>query len=192
MLVLYSISTKNVRLYPREDDLPVVGLDTDQYAVLLVQENPPPLLGNNQEAKRIETVEITNPAGPVNGVLTVGWEILDLPPVGPEPNWVAFGARLAFNPGVKDLLSFALQNQPAVGLGLAVGLGKADEGKTQAFLGYWNAARQSGMIDPELIAQVVEIAGECFIPLDFIEALSAIPVNDQFSVDAATSDTSPT
>lgn len=179
MLVLYSVLTKEVRPYPREDDLPIVGLDTDQYAVLLVQENSPPLLLDNQGAKKIETVEITNPAGPINGTLNVGWEIFDLPPVQPQPNWVAFGARLAFNPGVKDLLSLALQNQPAVGLGLAVGLGKADEGKTQAFLGYWNAARQSGMISTELIAQVIQIAGECFIPLDFIEALSAIPANDQ-------------
>ena len=92
-----------------------------------------------------------------------------LPPV---PRWVDFSAVIMALPSVNLMLGEVLQNAPGLYGGLVVGLQNASEGDSRVFLTSWNAAYTMGLISPELITTVQEIAGEYDLPQSFIQALS--------------------
>jgi hypothetical protein len=87
------------------------------------------------------------------------------------PRWVDFSSVIMALPSVNLMLGAVLQNAPGLYGGLVVGLQKASEGDSRVFLTSWNAAYTMGLISPELIATVQEIAGEYDLPEAFIEAL---------------------
>ena len=91
-----------------------------------------------------------------------------LPPV---PRWVDFSAVIMALPSVNLMLGEVLQNAPGLYGGLVVGLQNASEGDSRVFLTSWNAAYTMGLISPELITTVQEIAGEYDLPEAFIGAL---------------------
>jgi hypothetical protein len=69
------------------------------------------------------------------------------------------------------MLGAVLQNAPGLYGGLVVGLQNASEGDSRVFLNSWNAAYAMGLISPELITTVQQIAGEYDLPEAFIGAL---------------------
>ena len=87
------------------------------------------------------------------------------------PRWVDFSSVIMALPSVNLMLGAVLQNAPGLYGGLVVGLQNASEGDIRVFLTSWNAAYTMGLISPELIATVQEIAGEYDLPEEFIEAL---------------------
>ena len=87
------------------------------------------------------------------------------------PRWVDFSSVIMALPSVNLMLGAVLQNAPGLYGGLVVGLQNASEGDSRVFLNSWNAAYTMGLISPELIATVQEIAGEYDLPEAFIEAL---------------------
>ena len=103
----------------------------------------------------------------VNGEYVI--EALPPPPI--VPRWVDFSAVIMAHPSVNLMLGAVLQNAPGLYGGLVVGLQNASEGDSRVFLNSWNAAYTMGIISPELITTVQEIAGEYDLPEAFIEAL---------------------
>ena len=95
-----------------------------------------------------------------------------LPPPIPTPRWVDFSAVIMAHPSVNLMLGAVLQNAPGLYGGLVVGLQNASEGDSRVFLNSWNAAYAMGLISPELITTVQQIAGEYDLPESFIQALS--------------------
>jgi hypothetical protein len=87
------------------------------------------------------------------------------------PRWVDFSAAIMAMPAINVMLGAVLQVAPGLYGGLVVGLQQASEGDSRVFLTSWNAAYAMGLISPELIATVQEIAGEYDLPEAFIEAL---------------------
>jgi hypothetical protein len=87
------------------------------------------------------------------------------------PRWVDFSAVIMALPSVNLMLGAVLQNAPGLYGGLVVGLQNASEGDTRVFLNSWNAAYTMGLILPELITTVQEIAGEYDLPEAFIGSL---------------------
>ena len=87
------------------------------------------------------------------------------------PRWVDFSSVIMALPSVNLMLGAVLQNAPGLYGGLVVGLQNASEGDSRVFLNSWNVAYTMGLISPELIATVQEIAGEYDLPEAFIEAL---------------------
>jgi hypothetical protein len=87
------------------------------------------------------------------------------------PRWVDFSAAIMAMPAINVMLGAVLQAAPGLYGGLVVGLQQASEGDSRVFLTSWNAAYAMGLISPELIATVQEIAGEYDLPEAFIEAL---------------------
>ena len=98
-----------------------------------------------------------------------------LPPV---PRWVDFSAVIMALPSVNLMLGAVLQNAPGLYGGLVVGLQNASEGDSRVFLNSWNAAYTMGLISPELITTVQEIAGEYDLPEAFIGALEPPIINN--------------
>ena len=103
----------------------------------------------------------------VNGEYVI--EALPPPPI--VPRWVDFSGVIMALPSVNLMLGAVLQNAPGLYGGLVVGLQNASEGDSRVFLNSWNAAYTMGLISPELIATVQEIAGEYDLPEAFIGAL---------------------
>ena len=103
----------------------------------------------------------------VNGEYVI--EALPPPPI--VPRWVDFSAVIMAHPSVNLMLGEVLQNAPGLYGGLVVGLQNASEGDSRVFLNSWNAANTMGLISPELITTVQEIAGEYDLPEAFIGAL---------------------
>ena len=95
--------------------------------------------------------------------------IEELPPV---PRWVDFSSVMMSLPSINIMLGTLLQNAPGLYGGLVVGLQNASEGDSRVFLNSWNAAYAMGLISPELITTVQQIAGEYDLPESFIQALS--------------------
>ena len=110
-----------------------------------------------------------------DGAWRQAWELVEMPPVTPQPRWVEFGAAVQGRPDINQLLGAALQQAPALGLGLGVGLGKAADGDARVFLSSWSMARTLGLISPELLAAVKAMAEQFDLPADFVEALGAAP-----------------
>ena len=98
-----------------------------------------------------------------------------LPPV---PRWVDFSGVIMALPSVNLMLGEVLQNAPGLYGGLVVGLQNASEGDSRVFLNSWNAAYTMGLISPELITTVQEIAGEYDLPEAFIGALEPPIINN--------------
>ena len=102
------------------------------------------------------------------------------PPLPPPivPRWVDFSAVVMALPSVNLMLGAVLQNAPGLYGGLVVGLQNASEGDSRVFLNSWNAAYTMGLISPELITTVQEIAGEYDLPEAFIGALEPPIINN--------------
>ena len=98
-----------------------------------------------------------------------------LPPV---PRWVDYSAVVMALPSVNLMLGEVVQNAPGHYGGLFVGLQNASEGDSRVFLNSWNAAYTMGLISPELITTVQEIAGEYDLPEAFIGALEPPIINN--------------
>lgn len=88
-----------------------------------------------------------------------------------QAEWVSFGAAVQLDPGINHLLGIALQQLPALGMGLGVGLGKAADGDSRVFTQAWSAARAAGLVPPELQATMVAMAQMYHLPGDFVAAL---------------------
>ena len=110
----------------------------------------------------------------VNGEYVI--EALPPPPI--VPRWVDFSAVIMAHPSVNLMLGEVLQNAPGLYGGLVVGLQNASEGDSRVFLNSWNAAYAMGLISPELITTVQEIAGEYDLPEAFIGALEPPIINN--------------
>ena len=110
----------------------------------------------------------------VNGEYVI--EALPPPPI--VPRWVDFSAVIMAHPSVNLMLGEVVQNAPGLYGGLFVGLQNASEGDSRVFLNSWNASYTMGLISPELITTVQEIAGEYDLPEAFIGALEPPIINN--------------
>jgi hypothetical protein len=139
--------------------------------ILLISYSPTPQPDHDPALfKAVETMPVQ-----VAGAWQQAWELVELPPIEPQPRWVEFGAAVQSSPAINSLLGAALQQAPALGLGLGVGLGKAADGDARVFLSSWSIARTLGLISPELLAAVEVMALGFNLPSDFVTALASDP-----------------
>ena len=172
MKYLYALPSGPLRPYPRQDDEPVVGLDTAAFAVLLVQQDLEPEYNSDTEyLLPQETITLGEP----EGQLRRGWQVLPIPPAPEQARWVEFGAAVQASEAINQLLGTTLQQLPALGLGLGVGLGKAADGDARVFLSSWTIARGLGLISDQLLAGVLAMAQGFDLPAAFTEALTVPP-----------------
>jgi hypothetical protein len=169
-LLVISLPGGEIKPYPRQDELPIVGLDLEA-KVLQVVDDPLPQLDANQEAIPTQTVEITDPNGIINGFLRKGWQVVDLPPPIPEPQWVEFGGAVAAMAAVNQFLGTVFQISPGLYGSLTVGLGKAADGDSRIFLTAWGTAKTLGLVPTELTPPIQALAVAHHLPTEFVDAL---------------------
>jgi hypothetical protein len=76
---LWDLVDDNLVQYPRYDDEPVVGLDTERYAVIAVVRNPQPVYDSLTDyLAPTETLDLDALT------YTYGWLVETLPPTGPD------------------------------------------------------------------------------------------------------------
>jgi hypothetical protein len=105
------------------------------------------------------------------------WELIELTPEEQEayfrannpPRWIEFWAALPDE--VDELLNTAGAVKKRLEHGLSVGLGQAAQGDSRVFLGSWQQAKSLGLIPPELVAGVQELAVAFDLPAEFIGGL---------------------
>ena len=171
MKYLYALPSGPPRPYPRQDDEPVVGLDTAVFAVLRVQQDPEP--EHNSSTEYLAPQEIIT-LGEPEGLLLRTWQVLPIPPAPEQARWVEFGAAVQASTAIKQLMLAAFQQQEIpLAMGLGVGLGKAADGDARAFLSSWSMARGLGLIPDELLTGIASLAQQYQLPADFIAALTA-------------------
>ena len=95
-----------------------------------------------------------------------------LPPPIPTPRWVDFSAAIMAMPAINVMLGAVLQAAPGLAGGMWVGLDKASEGDSRVFLNAWTTSYAMGLLTPELITTVQELATEYDLPDVFIDSLA--------------------
>jgi hypothetical protein len=165
MKYLYTLPSGPLVLYPRQDDEPIVGLDTTIFTVLLLQQDPMP---EYDPATHYLLQQETITLGEPEGLLHRTWE---KKPIPSSPKWVDFAAALMANPSINQLLGNVFQVAPGLYGGLSVGLGKAAE-DPRSFLFAWTICRQKELFSPVAMAIVVQTAQACNLPEEFISSLS--------------------
>ena len=95
-----------------------------------------------------------------------------LPPPIPTPRWVDFSAAIMAMPAINVMLGAVLQAAPGLAGGMWVGLDKASEGDSRVFLNAWTTSYAMGLLSPELITTVQELATEYDLPDVFIDSLA--------------------
>jgi hypothetical protein len=109
------------------------------------------------------------------GTLTRGWQVIERPPVEPEPPeppWVEFGTALVTDNSVNALIGTAATTAPVLHLMLGVGLGQAAQGDPRTFLAAWTAASGVGLVAPDLTAHVAALAATFDLPAEFVQGLN--------------------
>jgi hypothetical protein len=195
--LLLDRATNQLISYPREDNEPVVGLNRNTaYVVEIVREPEPGYDPATHYLQPLEPViAITDPnSDDVNGTVTYGWKIVELPPVVPlPPNWTGFLAELlqsvsfeASRLGALQIIqseistaegtrrdrllkaSTALNNLGAI----LLAAGNENYGPG-LFIGAWLSLRQAGLIAPEVAIGMAQLATTYNMPPDLIRSLGA-------------------
>jgi hypothetical protein len=89
------------------------------------------------------------------------------------PQWLEFGAVVMAQPEIKTLLNGGIAaGETPLALGLAVGLGKAADGDSRAFINTWHQASAAGLIPSELTTSMQMLATAHDLPAEFIAGLT--------------------
>jgi hypothetical protein len=110
-----------------------------------------------------------------DGVWQQAWQLIELPPPAPTPDWATFRGGLLISPEVAALMGAARESgcEPAV-TALPVALEKAQTGDLGDFAACWALVARDGAASPELIAQLVATAEACHLPEAFIASLQPV------------------
>jgi hypothetical protein len=174
MRILRHRETGQIIPHPRDDDQPAVGLDPIYEEMWLVQMERP-ILTPQQQAERFEEINEDTKT------ITRGWRIThrpEPPPPEPEPQWIAFGAALGGDESVNEFYGGLIQRAPVLYMMVGGGLLQAAQGDPRTFLTAWGMGLQAGLVTPELAAHVQAMAGPFDLPVDFVEALVPLPLED--------------
>lgn len=164
-LVLLDTETGQIYSYPRRDGGSVEGLDSRYQVLRIVRESAP---GYDSETHSLrETRTIDRAAGECRW----GWAVDPLPP---RPDWRTFKRVLMTHPEVNAMLGGSLSQAPAAGLSLPATLLAAadgDDDNADDFRGAWVALRRHGLVSPELLQEVRNLAIALNLPESFVAAL---------------------
>jgi hypothetical protein len=170
--------------WPRDDSEPVIGLDRNAYHVVEAIQEPEPTGFNpaTHQAQPLEpVVSITDVDADVNGTVTYGWEVVELPP-GPEPrpDWPGFRQAILTENGYLAAMARARDSQDdAAWAAVTFSLSRLDRFQDKGdFSEYLQGLVLIVSVQPEqekgpLIQEFLDLAVRCNLPTAFITALNA-------------------
>lgn len=164
--LLYDTITATLQPYPRADDEPVIGLDP-RYLVVTVTQQPQP--EHDPATHRLEATEDID-----LDALTVtrGWQVVELPPQPPQPDWAAFKATALNSSSLNGILIDGYQTVPVAAGALAPALLKAEASGAEDFQAAWAAILAAVTVPASTIEAFQDVATSCNLPAEFIAALA--------------------
>ena len=185
--LLLDRNTNQLLPYPRQDNEPVVGLDRNAAYVVEVVRDPEPEYDPATHYLQAQepVINITDPDGDdVNGTVTYGWELTELPtpsPPTPEPDWEQFRNALLGENGYAQAFAAAAAAAPMIATSTAAELGWFEyQGRHENYLRLLErllvtiAAEQSPQISAQLAGEFLALAQRCHLPADFINEYAAM------------------
>lgn len=165
--LLYDTETSTLQAYPRADDEPVIGLDPRYLEMDVLQQPQPEYDPTTHRLDPTEAIDLDA------RTVTRGWQLVELPPPAPAPDWATFRGQLLISEGVAAVMAAARAAgcEPGV-TALPVALERAQAGDPADFRACWALVAAAGQASPELLADLVAMATECHLPEGFVEALS--------------------
>ena len=163
---LWDLIESRITSYPRNDDEPVVGLDSSRYiTVTIVRESEPePVDGFTVQPTRSVDLDAAE--------WIWGWELVAIPATAVAPDWGTFKRGVMSHPAVNMALGGGLGQVPAAAIALpAAVIASAAGGDVDDFRAAWLALRRVGLISAELLAEVRLLAITCHLPEPFVAAL---------------------
>lgn len=150
------------------EDLSGINLEPYRFAIPIATE--PPVPGLNQEVREIDPVKI-------QGRYRQQWEVIDVPPPEPTPDWHSFRQGLRTNNGFPAAFGQLLMADAITATGLSARLDDWQNwGMMQPFLE--SIMQAATVMSPEdkthLIDEMIKLSGECQMPTAFIEALQGL------------------
>jgi len=164
-LALWDTINQQILSYPRADDQPVVGLDPRYLVLRIVKETRPDDVEGFTVQQRwtvdLDVLEWRH-----------GWELIELPPLVPQPDWGSFKRSLLAHPEINLLLGGGITAAPAAALSLpATLLNAAGGGDVTDFRSAWLSLRRLGLVSADLLQEVRALAIASNLPEVFVEAL---------------------
>lgn len=166
MKLLYDTLTSTLQPYPRADDEPVIGLDP-RYLALTVHQQPQP--EHNPATHRLEPTEVIDLEALT---VTRGWQVVELPPQPPQPDWTTFKATALSSSSLNGILIDAYQTVPVAAGALAPALLKAEASGAEDFQAAWAAILAAVTVPASTIEAFQDVATSCNLPAEFVEALA--------------------
>ena len=163
--------------YPRQDDLPVVGLDRSAYHVLEEVRKPQPTTTATQQVSPADPViTITDPDGDdINGTITYGWTVATIAPPPPAADWIAFELALNADPAIIALTNDLGRASQIGALSLGHALEEAEHGNIDRFLPIWQELLIASAPPPATLARFRDLAAAHHLPAEFQAAIAAAP-----------------
>jgi len=109
----------------------------------------------------------------IDGVWQQVWELIEIPPAPPTPDWATFRSGLLTSADVAQAMTTARAAgaEPAA-TNLPMALKDAQAGQVAEFAACWGLVVAAGGASPEALAALVAAAEACNLPADFVAALS--------------------
>lgn len=177
-------TTSELLPYPRQDDEAVIGLDrTAAYVVEATREPEPEYDPSTHYLQPLEpVVSITDPdSDDVNGTVTYGWELVEIPPPPPSTDWEQFRQAIITENGYVAAHCAAMASStPTVrfaAMALFTALGDFQ------YRGIYNEYLQALTLTisdlpaadkAHLVEEFVALSQRCNIPISFISEFEAI------------------
>jgi hypothetical protein len=181
--LLLNRATNVLTAWPRGDSQPVIGLDRNAYHVVEAIQEPEPT-GFNPATHGAQplapVVSITDVDADVNGTVTYGWEVVELPP-GPEPgpDWPGFRQAILTENGYVAAMAAALDSEnDSARLAVTFSHSRLDRFQDRGdFAEYLQGLVLIVSVQPEqekgpLIQEFLDLAVRCNLPTAFITALN--------------------
>jgi hypothetical protein len=139
---------------------------------------PPILVFQVQPAAQPEHDPATHRAQEITPVEVDGgwqqaWELIEIPPAPPIPDWATFRSGLLTSADVAQAMTTARAAgaEPAA-TNLPMALRDAQGGQIAEFAACWGMVAAAGGASPEALAALVAAAEACNLPAGFVAALS--------------------
>jgi hypothetical protein len=143
--------------------------DLAPFDVFVVEPTDPPEHDpTTHRAQEITPVEI-------DGQWQQAWELIELPPAPPTPDWSTFKGGLLTSAAVAQVMGAAREAgcEPAV-TNLPAALEKAQSGDTAEFVACWGLVVAAGGASPDALAALSAAAQACNLPAEFVAAVQPL------------------
>jgi hypothetical protein len=163
--ILYRQSTDTTVPYPRNDDLPVEGLDPD-YLVLDVVEDPqPPYDPGTQYLSPLKVYDLENLE------YRTEWTVEQIPPPAPVEGWDDFNATLLSDPLYHQAVGICQQNLPGAAPAPAIALTQVKTQGTASFALSFEPFCTGGEVSQETRDAWADLAVSYNLPAGFVAIL---------------------